>query len=258
MAKFSANLGFLWKTLTLPQAIRIAANSGFDAVECHFPYEQPAEDVKAALAETGLPMIALNTVRGNVEAGDFGLCAVPGREAEAEAAIRQAIDYAKAVGARNVHIMAGTSAGNPWAEATFLNNLRLAAELATSAGIGVLIEPINHRDVPNYFLNTVEQAAGLIRTLVLAPVRMMFDLYHVQVTQGDILRRLEEHMPAIGHIQIAGAPGRNEPDTGEIAIDRILDALGELGYEGYVGAEYIPKATEAEGLGWLQAFRGGA
>ncbi len=255
MARFSANLGFLWNTLTLSQAIRIAASSGFDAVECHFPYAQPAEDVKSALQETGLPMLALNTVRGNTEAGDFGLCAMPGRETEAEAAIRQAIDYAKEIGARNVHVMAGTSAGNPWAEAVFLNNLRLAAELATPAGIGILIEPINHRDVPNYFLHTVEQAAGLIRSLGLAPVRMMFDLYHVQIMQGDILRRLEEHLPAIGHIQIASVPGRNEPDIGELAIDRVLQALDEMGYEGYVGAEYIPKRTEAEGLAWLSAFK---
>ena len=255
MAKFSANLGFLWNTLTLPQAIRIASESGFDAVECHFPYEHAPEDVKAALQETGLPMLALNTVRGNVEAGDFGLCAMPGREEEAEAAIRQAIDYAKDVGIRNVHVMAGKSAGNPWAEATFLNNLRLAAEFATPAGIGVLIEPINHRDVPNYFLNTVEQAAGLIRTLGLAPIRMMFDLYHVQITQGDILRRLEEHMPAIGHIQIASVPGRREPDKGELAIDRVIGQLDDLGYEGYIGAEYIPEKTEADGLGWLKDFR---
>ena len=133
MAKFSANLGFLWNTLTLPQAIRIAAESGFDAVECHFPYNQPAEDVKAALDAADIPMIALNTIRGNEDAGDFGLCAMPGREEEAEAAIRQAIDYAHAVGARNIHVMAGKSAGNPWAEATFLTNLRLAAELATPA-----------------------------------------------------------------------------------------------------------------------------
>lgn len=255
MAKFSANLGFLWNSLTLPQAIRIAAESGFDAVECHFPYDQPAEDVKAALDAAGIPMIGLNTVRGNVESGDFGLCAMPGREEEAESAIRQAIDYASAVGARNVHVMAGKSQGNPWAEATFLNNLRMAAELATPAGIGILIEPINHRDVPNYFLNTVEQAAGIIRTLGLAPVRMMFDLYHVQVTQGDILKRLEKHMPAIGHIQIAGAPGRNEPDTGELAIDRIIGQLGDLGYEGYIGAEYLPLKTESDGLGWLKAFK---
>ena len=250
MVRLSANLGFLWKDKPLPEAVRLAANAGFDAVECHFPYAEPVAEVVEALSETGLPMLCLNTVRGNVEAGDFGLAALAGREAEARAAIAQAVTYAADIGARKVHVMAGVGGKH----STFIENVRHAADLANEHGIGILLEPINLRDVPGYFLNTIEQAAEIINELDRSNVQIMFDCYHVQIMQGDLLRRFEANLPHIGHVQIASVPGRNEPDQGEVAFGWLLPEFYRLGYEGYVGAEYVPLNGVEAGLGWMKSF----
>lgn len=254
MTKFSANLGFLWTELALPEAIHAAKAAGFEAVECHFPYDVPAEDVRQALDATGLPMLGLNTIRGNTDAGEFGLAAVPGAEDRARAAIEQAVDYAAATGTLNVHVMAGRSATQDGAHEVFVNNLRYAAELALAREIGILIEPINQRDAPEYFLSNVEQAADIISEIGAANVKMMFDCYHIQIMQGDLFKRLEACLPGIGHVQIAGVPGRNEPDAGEVAYPWLLAALDDLGYTGFVGAEYVPRDTTASGLSWLEAY----
>jgi hypothetical protein len=161
MASFSANLGFLWQELPLPDAIRAAKAAGFDAVECHWPYNFDTGAVAAALRETGLTMLGLNTSRGNVESGDNGLAAIPGREDEAQAAIRQAVDYAVAIGALNIHVMAGKAEGEA-AHRTFVANLTYACERAAAHGITILIEPLNHRDAPGYFLKTSGQAVAII------------------------------------------------------------------------------------------------
>lgn len=250
MARFSANLGFLWTDLALPDAIRSAATAGFEAVECHFPYEVEPEAVNAALDETGLPMLGLNTIRGDVAAGDFGLSALKGREAEARAAITQAIDYAHATGCRNVHVMAGKGGD----ERTFLSNLAFAAYEARDLNIGVLIEPINHRDAEDYFLSEIEQAAEYVELIGAPNLKIMFDCYHVQIMQGDLVRRLQAHLPHVGHIQIAAAPSRAEPDEGEIAYERLIPAIDAMGYDGFIGAEYRPRTTTDEGLGWMAAF----
>ncbi len=250
MTKFSANLGFLWTGLSLPEAIRAAHGAGFEAVECHFPFDVPAGEVKSALEATGLPMLGLNTVRGNVEEGEFGLAAVPGAETRARAAIDQAVDYAAAIGARNVHVMAGRHGKHE----VFVENLTYAADRAAPLGIGLLIEPINQRDVPDYFLSNVEQAAEIIGELGKSNIAIMFDFYHVQIMQGDLLKRLEAHLPRVGHIQIASVPHRNEPDRGEVDFAWLMAALDDLGYQGYVGAEYVPADTTEAGLGWLSAF----
>ena len=250
MARFSANLGFLWTDLALPDAIRSAATAGFEAVECHFPYEVEPEAVNAALDETGLPMLGLNTIRGDVAAGDFGLSALKGREAEARAAITQAIDYAHATGCRNVHVMAGKGGD----ERTFLSNLAFAAYEARDLNIGVLIEPINHRDAEDYFLSEIEQAAEYVELIGAPNLKIMFDCYHVQIMQGDLVRRLQAHLPHVGHIQIAAAPSRAEPDEGEIAYVRLIPAIDAMGYDGFIGAEYRPRTTTDEGLGWMAAF----
>lgn len=255
MVKFSANLGFLWTDRPLADAIRAAEAAGFDAVECHFPYDQPAEDVKAALADTGLPILALNTVRGDVDAGDFGLCALPGREDEARAAIDQAVAYGAEIGAGAVHMMSGKSWGMEGAEAAFRANLDHACAAAAAQDMSVLIEPINHRDAPNYWLHGVEQAAEVLESAGHANAAIMFDCYHTQIMQGDLIKRLEAHMDRIGHVQIAGVPDRAEPDRGEVNYVEVLRALEGLGYTGYVGAEYRPAGTVEAGLGWLSAFR---
>ncbi|MCB2056243.1 MAG: TIM barrel protein [Geminicoccaceae bacterium] len=251
MARYSANLGFLWTELSLVEGVRAAKKAGFDAVECHWPYATPAAELGAVLKETGLPMLGLNTVRGDAGKGEFGLAALEGREREAIAAIEQAIDYAAAAGVPNVHVMAGKK-GRP---ETFLVNLAHAADRAAPLGIDVLIEPINQRDAPGYTVSLVEEAAHLIDELGRSNVKIMFDCYHTQIMQGDLIRRIEKHLPLIGHIQIAAAPSRREPDEGEVALDRVCRAIDELGWQGWIGAEYRPRGTTEEGLGWLGAFR---
>ena len=251
MLKFSANLGFLWPDLPLDQAIRAAARAGFDAVECHWPYACSAASVRQALESTSLPMLSLNTLPGDTAAGEFGLCALPGRETQARAAIDRALRYAAAVGCRNVHLMAGRC--GPQGLQTFLANLEYAADRAD--GIGLLIEPINHYDVPGYFLHRVEQAVDILNRMDRPQLRLMFDCYHVQRSQGDLIHRLRTHLGQIGHLQIAAAPGRDEPDRGEIAYPRVLAAAEAAGYRGFVGAEYKPSGATEDGLGWLRAWR---
>ncbi|MEL4071200.1 TIM barrel protein [Ochrobactrum sp. GPK 3] len=254
MASFSANLGFLWQELPLPDAIRAAKAAGFDAVECHWPYNFDAGAVAAALRETGLTMLGLNTSRGNVEAGDNGLAAIPGREDEAQAAIRQAVDYAVAIGALNIHVMAGKAEGEA-AHRTFVANLTYACERAAAHGITILIEPLNHRDAPGYFLKTSGQAIVIINQVAASNLKLMFDCYHLQIMEGDISKRLEALQPYIGHVQIAAVPDRAEPDHGELDYRHIVRLLDTLGYEKPVGAEYRPKATTDAGLSWLSGLR---
>lgn len=257
--RFSANLGFLFTDLTLPQAIHAAAQHGFAAVECHFPYDAPPADVQAALRDTGLPMLGLNTERGDLSLGEFGLAAVPGRKAAAHAAIAQAVDYATRIGARNVHVMAGKTDGGTRAEDTYRAALDHACTLAAGQGIGILIEPINHRDVPGYHLNTVEHGADIVAGLGHANLAVMFDCYHTQIMQGDLIRRLERHLPYIGHVQIAAVPDRGEPDEGEVAYAQVLRALAGMGYDAPVGAEYKPRGKDTtSGLGWMAAYRNDA
>lgn len=254
MLRFSANLGFLWQELSLPDAIRAAKAAGFDAVECHYPYDVPAAMVCEALQETKLTMLGLNTIRGNAEAGDNGLAAVPGREDEARQAIGQAIDYASATGTLNVHVMAGKASGET-ARAAFVANLKHACELAAKTGTTILIEPLNHRDAPGYFLQTSEQALEIIAVVGAPNIKLMFDCYHLQIIQGDLTRRLQKYLNSIGHIQIASVPDRREPDHGEIDYRYILRLLEELGYDHPVGAEYRPATSTDAGLQWLKDYR---
>ncbi|KQT60634.1 MULTISPECIES: hydroxypyruvate isomerase family protein [unclassified Aureimonas] len=250
MIQLSANLGFLWKDRALPDAIRAAKAAGFDAVECHWPYEMPAADVRAALDETGLSMLGLNTRRGRE--GENGLSAMPGRESEARAAIDEAFDYGSEIGAGAVHVMAGASRGVEGAREAFLENLAYAADLGGKYGMVVLIEPLNARDAPGYFHQTVEEAADIVGALGRPEVRIMFDLYHQQIMGGDLVRRFERHRDLVGHVQFAAVPSRAEPDEGEVAFERLLPALG---WSGPFGAEYRPRAGTDDGLGWMRAYR---
>lgn len=251
MPRFSANLGFLFADRPYPERVRAAARAGFPAVEMHWPYDVPPAEIVEALRQTGVAMLGLNTPRGNVGAGEFGLGAVPGREQEFHAGIEMCLDYAKAIGATALHCMAGTLVGEAEAaEETFIANLRLAADRAAAANVMLLVEPINHRDIPNYFLNRIEQAASILERVARTNVRIMFDCYHTQVTQGDLTRRLLDHWPLVGHVQIAAAPSRAEPDEGEIAYGAVFAALDRLGYGGWIGCEYRPRGGTDEGLRW--------
>ena len=252
--RFSANLGFLWTDLPLPEAIHAAHRAGFDAVECHWPYDVPIAEVRAALAATGLPMLGLNTRRGNLAAGENGLSALPGREPEARAEIDAALEYARGIGATAVHVMAGYASG-PEAEATFVANLRHACARAAPLGITVLIEPLNRYDAPGYFLSTTEQARGIIAQVGHDSLRLMFDCYHVQLMEGDLSNRLSALLPLIGHVQFAGVPARGRPDRGEVNFDHVFAHLDSLGWSRPLGAEYRPGGPTEDSLGWMRRFR---
>jgi len=256
MIQFSANLGFLWTELELPAAIHAAKKAGFHAVECHFPYDVPTSDVIDALAETQLSMVGLNTQRGNVEGGDNGLSAVPGRESEAREYIDQAIDYAAAIQCGNVHVMAGFTDQGETAENTFRQNLSYACQRASEKNVQILIEPLNHFDAPGYHLNNIDSAVQTISALNADNIKVMFDCYHIQIMQGDLGRRIEKHLPSIGHIQFAAVPDRGEPNLGEVHFPNLFKTIDDLGWAGYLGAEYKPRnGNTDDGLGWMQAFK---
>ena len=252
--QFSANLGFLWNDLSLPDAIRAAKAAGFDAVECHWPYAVPSADVRDALTETGLPMLGLNTVRGNLEKGENGLSALPGRESEARAAIDNAVVYADDIGARSIHVMAGFAQGAD-AEMTFVAALEYACSKAADVGVNILIEPLNHYDAPGYFLSSTAHAAELITRVGAPNLKLMFDCYHVQLMEGDLTNRLRKLVPVIGHIQIARVPDRGPPEGGEINYPYIFDVLADIGWNSPIGAEYKSQKPTNDTLDWLRALR---
>ncbi|PDT16684.1 isomerase [Rhizobium sp. J15] len=251
--RFSANLGFLWTDRPLPDAIRAAKAAGFDAVECHWPYSVPVAATKAALEETGLPMLGLNTSRGNTAIGENGLCALPGREADARAAIDEALAYAAGLSASAVHVMAGNSSG-PRARRTFCENLAYACDAAGDA-VTILIEPLNPYNAPGYFLNGTQQAADIIREVGKPNLRLMFDFYHVQIIEGDVTRRFETLLPLIGHVQIASVPDRGTPDHGELDYGYVLQRVADLGWKHPIGAEYLPRDVANPDMSWLARHR---
>ncbi|MEM9197826.1 MAG: TIM barrel protein [Pseudomonadota bacterium] len=248
MTRFSANLGFLWRALPLPQAIHAAKEAGFDAVECHWPYDMPAEAVRDALAATGLPMLGLNTRRG--APGENGLSALPEREAEARAAIAEAIAYAEAIDAGAIHVMAGFARGDA-ARAAFERNLAFACDQTDRT---ILIEPLNRHDAPGYFLETTDQARAIIEAVSAPNLRLMFDCYHVGRTEGDLCTRLTDLLPIIGHIQFAGVPDRGPPDCGEVNYRAVFAHIAALGWTAPLGAEYKPAGDTAIAA-WLPEFR---
>ena len=251
MPRFSANLGFLWRELSLPDAICAAAEAGFDAVECHWPYAYPAVEIADSLTKSDLTMMGLNTSPGDISAGENGLSALPGREEEARAAIDEAIAYAATVGARNVHVMAGYASGKR-AHAAFISALDYASRQAEPKGITILIEPLNKYDAPGYFLETTGQAVEIIEELSRPNVKLMFDCYHVQLMEGDLTHRLESLLPLIGHIQFASVPDRGPPDEGEVSYSHIFGVLERLGYAEPLGAEYKPGGDTTGSLNWLK------
>lgn len=256
MIRFSANLGFLWPDRPLLERIEAAARAGFQAVELHWPYDVPAADVRAAVAEHGLVLLGINTVRGDVAGGENGLGALPGREAEARAAIDQALDYCAAAGGTAVHCMAGyvAPADRAAGRESFVRTLGYGAEKAAALGLTLLLEPLNPRDAPGYFYSTTGEALAVIEAVDADNLRLMFDCYHVGVTEGDVLSRLQACYPAIGHVQIASVPARAEPDTGALDYPGVFAVLERLGYAGWVGAEYKPRGDTDAGMGWLRSF----
>jgi hydroxypyruvate isomerase len=251
MPRFAANIAYLFSERPLIERPGAAAAGGFRAVEGQFPYTTSASALRAETERHGLTMLGINTERGGE--GQFGLAAVPNRERDFDALLAQALAYITAAGGSAIHCLAGFVDVNarPAAERTFIGNLSRAADLAAEKNITLLIEPINNRDRPHYFLNRAEHAADIIAKIGKPNIRIQFDFYHAQIMGGDLIRRFEAHLPLIGHVQIAAVPTRHEPDEGEVNYPEIFRALDRLGYGGWVAAEYHPRARTEDGLGWL-------
>ncbi len=258
MVRLSANLKWLFTELPLLDRFEAAARAGFAAVEYPTPYEQPVETLAARLRETGLRLVLINTPAGNKARGEqSGLACMPDRREAFRDDLRQGLAYATGLGCPLLHLQAGilpasVSRDRGWA--TYLANVVWAAELASTAGIQLVLEPINQIDIPGFLLRTQEEGAAVIEAVGPDKVGLQFDIYHCQVEQGGISRRLEALMPIIRHIQVADSPGRHEPGTGEINWDHMFPLIERLGYRGWIGCEYTPAGQTAAGLGWRARF----
>ncbi len=257
MPRFCANLTMLFNELPFLDRFAAAAEAGFTAVEFLFPYDHPAAEVKAKLDAAGLQQILFNMPPGDWAGGERGTACLPGRQSEFRDGVKRALDYAAVFGTQRLHCMAGivpAGVAKLTAESLYAANLAWACEQAAAAGVLVVIEPINHRDMPGFLLNTTGQGADIVAALGRDRLALLFDVYHCQVTEGDVTSRLRALLPSVGHIQIADVPARNEPGTGEIAWDYVFQQIDAVGYDGWVGLEYRPAAGTVPGLDWRRRF----
>lgn len=257
MPRFAANLSMMFNEVPFLDRFAAAAEAGFKGVEFLFPYDHPAADIRARLDDAGLALALFNMPPGDWAAGERGTAGLPGRQAEFRDGVQRAVDYAGVLGCPLLHCMAGIAPAGavPGANfAAYVANVAWAAERTAAARLRLVLEPINHRDMPGYVLNTTREAAGIVEALGRDRVALQFDLYHCQITEGDLIRHMEALMPIIGHVQIADVPGRNEPGTGEINWANVLPRLDALGYQGWVGCEYRPAAGTVAGLTWRNRY----
>ncbi|WP_432697037.1 2-oxo-tetronate isomerase [Marinobacterium sp. YM272] len=257
MPRFAANLSMLFTELPFLERFEAAARAGFNAVEYLFPYDFPAQEIKQRLDAHRLEQVLFNAPPGDWQAGERGLAALPGREEEFARGIEQAIAYARVLGNRRIHVMAGVVGGDLSPEAAktcYVNNLRSAARQAAQHGLRIMVEPINNIDMPGYLVNYPAQARALIEEIAEDNVGLQLDLYHCQMMQGRVTQTMKELFGLIEHVQIAGVPGRHEPDIGELNYAYILAELDCLGYAGSVGCEYNPQGATADGLSWMAAY----
>lgn len=258
MPRFAANLSLLYTERPFLDRFAAAAASGFTAVEFQFPYAWTREEVADAARAAGVQVVLFNLPAGDWERGERGIACHPERREEFLVGLIQAIPYARALGCAQVNCLSGlTPDGIPPAEArtALETNLRIAADELADAGIGLLLEPINNLDFPGFFVNTPRLGLEIVDAVGHDNLRLQYDIYHAQVSQGDLARTLEQHLDRIGHIQIADNPGRHEPGTGEINYPFLFRHLDAIGYRGWVGCEYRPAAKTEAGLGWLDAWR---
>jgi len=264
MPRFAANLSLLYNDLDFLDRFAAAARDGFQAVEYLFPYAYPAPELAARLQASGLQQVLFNAPPGDWDAGERGLACLPGREAEFRDGMAKAIGYAKALQCPRIHVMAGLvppGADAATVRATYLANVRHAAGQAAPHGIQILLEPINGRDMPGFFLSRQDQAHALVGEIGAANVKVQMDLYHCQIVEGDLAMKIRQYLPTgrVGHLQIAGVPERHEPDVGEVNYPYLFQLLDALGYDGWIGCEYRPARGAAahatsDGLGWLKPW----
>jgi hydroxypyruvate isomerase len=257
MPRFAANLSMMFNEVPFLERFGRAAAAGFRGVEYLSPYEHEPAEIADALAAHDLCQVLFNMAAGDWDGGERGIAALPGREAEFEGAVETAIRYAQALDCQLLHCMAGIvppEVDPVEAERTYIHNLDFAARRLADAGRTLLIEPINHRDVPGYLLSRQDHARGILTRSKLDNLRIQFDVYHCQIVHGDLTRWMEALFPMIGHVQIADVPDRHEPGTGEINFRHVLATLDRLGYDGWVGCEYRPAGVTEDGLSWLHDF----
>ncbi|MES2879642.1 MAG: 2-oxo-tetronate isomerase [Pseudomonadota bacterium] len=262
MPQFAANLSMLYPELDFLDRFEAAARDGFKAVEYLFPYAFEPQDIAARLQAHGLQQVLFNAPPGNWDGGERGLACLPGREAEFRAGFAQALTYAQALACPRIHVMAGLrpeGGERATIDDCYLNNLRWAATQAHPQGVQVLIEPINTRDMPGFYLTRQDQAHAIVQAVGASNLKVLMDLYHCQIVEGDVAMKLRTYLPTgrVGHVQIAGVPDRHEPDGGELNYPYLFALLDEFGYAGWVGCEYRPRlgaqpGGTSAGLAWLK------
>jgi hydroxypyruvate isomerase len=258
MLSFAANLSMMYTEHPFLERFAAAAADGFEAVEFLFPYEHAPDEIASRLRRHGLVQALFNLPPGDFARGERGIAALPGREEEFAESAERALPYALATGCRRLHAMAGLAPADAdlaAMRATYVANLRHAARRLAEHGITLLIEPINTRDIPGYFLNLQHAAHDVVAEVGAPNLKVQMDLYHCQIMEGDLVRKIERWLPGVGHFQIAGVPERHEPDSGEVNYAHLFERLEALGWDGHIGCEYRPRAGTSEGLGWLRRYR---
>jgi hydroxypyruvate isomerase len=259
MPKFAANLSMMYTEVDFPERFGAAAADGFDGVEFLFPYEWPAADVAEWREAAGVAQALFNAPPGDWERSERGLAALPGREQEFQDTIGTALEYAAALRCPRIHVMAGLrpdGVADDELYDTYQRNLLFAASQAAEQGRNIVIEPINTRDVPGYFLNRQADARRVVDAVGMPNLLVQMDLYHVQIVEGDVAMKIREFIDKVDHFQIAGVPERHEPDIGEVNYPYLFDLIDELGFHGWIGCEYRPRGNTSEGLGWAEAYLG--
>jgi len=258
MPRFAANLTMMFTEWDFLDRFAAAADAGFGAVEYLFPYEHPPEAIATQLEKFGLEQALFNLPPGNWAAGERGIAALHGRFEELQAGVETGLRYAAATGVKRLHLMSGIAdPTDPGAAQAYRKAVTWTAERLGAAGLDLVLEPINSRNMPGYFLQDFRFATGLIAALNLPNLKLQFDIYHCQIIHGDVTMRLRQLMPVIGHVQTASVPSRHEPDTEEMNDEFLFAELDRLGYAGFVGCEYNPRAGTLEGLGWFERYKAG-
>lgn len=256
MPVFAANLSMMFNEWPFLDRFAAAADAGFTAVEYLFPYEFPPEAISERLVRNNLQQALFNLPPGDWAAGERGIAALPGRFDALKSDVERALDYASATGVKRLHLMAGIAdSRDETAASCYRRSVTYTAGRFAEAGIDLLLEPINARNMPGYYLNDFGAAEELITELDLPNLKLQFDIYHRQIMHGDVAMALRRLMPIVGHIQIASVPSRHEPDGEELYYPYLLDEIDRLGYRGFVGCEYIPRAGTLDGLKWFEPFR---
>jgi len=258
MPKFAANLSLLFNEMPFLERFEAASAAGFAGAEFLFPYEFDADDIAARLKANGLRQVLFNLPAGNWEAGERGIAIYPNLVGEFRSSVARAIKYAKVLGCNQLHCLAGIAplgADHRAMRKTYVENLRYAAARLADEGMTLLIEPINTRDIPGYFLDSTAKAADIIESVEAPNLRLQYDVYHMQIMEGDLTPTIDKYLSIIGHVQIADTPGRHQPGTGEINYPFIFRHLDDIGYKGWIGCEYRPLASTYDSLAWFRALK---